>query len=332
MVVATILNMKLFRILFFLLILGLVAPGAHALSIVSTTTVLWDPAQYIGGEKVEAIYIADPTICPHMQADIIPNRIQMQKEFIRDADLFIAHNGSVDQSYVMPYVTDFMAANNYGAVEWVTLENPAMTWNTPSGAKDLAREVAGWLIAADPANQTYYETRLGEYLAEIDAADLSAEEREVIPGQDAVVMVWQQDAAVGWLGLDMVSLYAPEFYQGGKFTPQKVVDDINANPAKYQDVQYVIENMQSGELAKGLEEALHDNGVPVERVIFTNFPKSLPGVDSLPDVIRYNKGLVTPAKAAAAGETAPAATAAPFPAVLSVAAILGGGALLLRRR
>lgn len=94
MVVATILNMKLFRILFFLLILGLVAPGAHALSIVSTTTVLWDPAQYIGGEKVEVIYIADPTICPHMQADIIPNRIQMQKEFIRDADLFIAHNGS----------------------------------------------------------------------------------------------------------------------------------------------------------------------------------------------------------------------------------------------
>ena len=332
MVVATILNMKLFRILFFLLILGLVAPGAHALSIVSTTTVLWDPAQYIGGEKVEVIYIADPTICPHMQADIIPNRIQMQKEFIRDADLFIAHNGSVDQSYVMPYVTDFMAANNYGAVEWVTLENPSMTWNTPSGAKDLAREVAGWLIAVDPANQTYYETRLGEYLAEIDAADLSTEEREVIPGQDAVVMVWQQDAAVGWLGLDMVSLYAPEFYQGGKFTPQAVVSDIYNNPEKYRDVQYVIENMQSGELAKGLEEALHDNGVPVERVIFTNFPKSLPGVDSLPDVIRYNKDLVTPAKAAAAGETEPAATAAPFPALLSVAAILGGGALLLRRR
>ena len=165
--------MKLFRILFFLLILGLVAPGAHALSIVSTTTVLWDPAQYLGGEQVEAIYIADPTICPHMQADIIPNRIQMQKEFIRDADLFIAQNGSVAQSYVMPYVTDFMAANNYGTVEWVTLENPAMTWSTPSGAKDLAREVAGWVIAVDPANETYYETRLGEYLAEIDAADLS---------------------------------------------------------------------------------------------------------------------------------------------------------------
>ncbi|NLB00187.1 MAG: zinc ABC transporter substrate-binding protein, partial [Methanomicrobiales archaeon] len=306
--------MNTIRILSFLLALVFVAPGASALTVVSTTTVLWDPIQYIGGEQVEAIYIADPTICPHLQADIIPNRIQLEKDFIRDADLFVAHNGSVDQSYVMPYVDDFMNANNYGTVEWVTLENPSMIWNTPSGAKDLSREAARWLIAADPANRTYYETRLNDYLVEIDAADLTSEEREVIPGQGVVVMVWQQDAAIGWLGLDQVSIFAPELYQGGKFTPRAVVDDIQKNPEKYRDVKYVIENMQSGELAKGLEEALRDNGVPIERVIFTNFPKSLPGVDSLPDVIRYNKGLVTPIESASAAEgTASAGTAAPLP-------------------
>ncbi|MDN7012864.1 zinc ABC transporter substrate-binding protein [Methanoculleus sp. FWC-SCC3] len=325
--------MKPIRIIFFLIALALVASGANALSVVSTTTVLWDPIQHIGGEKIEAIYIADPTICPHMQADIIPNRIQLQREFIRDADLFVAHNGSVDQSYVMPYVADFMTANNYGTVEWVTLADPAMIWNTPSGATDLSREVAGWLIAADPANRTYYEARLDEYLAEIDAANLTSEEREAIPGQDVVVMVWQQDAAVGWLGLNQVSIFAPEFYQGGKFTPRAVVDDIQKNPEKYRDVKYVIENMQSGELAKGLEEALIDAGIPVERVIFTNFPKSLPGVDSLPDVIRYNKGLVTPAQGASAAKaTKPAATAAPLPGILVVAAVLGGGALVLLAR
>lgn len=325
--------MNRIRILSFLLLLIFVAPGVNALTVVSTTTVLWDPVQYIGGEKVEAIYIADPTICPHMQADIIPNRIQLQKDFIRDADLFVAHNGSVDQSYVMPYVDDFMAANNYGTAEWVTLENPSMIWNTPSEARNLSREVTGWLIAADPANRTYYESRLDDYLAEIDAADLSSEEQEVIPGQDAVVMVWQQDAAVGWLGLNLVSVYAPDFYQGGKFTPRVVVDDIRNHPEKYQNVKYVIENMQSGELAKGLEEALHDNGVPVKRVIFTNFPKSLPGVDTLPDVIRYNKGLVTPVEiASAAEEAAPAQTSAPLPGILAVAAVLGAGSLVLLTR
>ena len=326
--------MQKIRAISFLLLLFIVIPGVNALAVVSTTTVLWDPIQYIGGDKVEAIYIADPTICPHMQADIIPNRMQMQKDFIRDADLFVAHNGSVDQSYVMPYVSDFMAANNFGIVEWVTLANPAMTWNTPSGAKNLSQEVAGWLIAADPSNQGYYEARLGEYLAHIDAADLTPEERSLIGGQDAVVMVWQQDAA-NWLGLNVVTIYAPDFYMGGKYTPVKIVDDIGNNNENYRNVVYIVENMQSGELAKGLEEALHDRGIPAQRVIFTNFPKSLPGVDSLPDVIRYNKALVTPEQGAPGTTTAaPTPTSAPFPGGLALTALLGGSLLVMlcRRR
>lgn len=304
-------------------------PGMGALNVVSTTVVLWDPAQYIGGEKVQVIYIADPTICPHMQADIIPNRIQMQKDFIRDSDLFIAHNGSVDISYVMPYVNDFMAANEYGTVEWVTLKNPSMIWNTPHGAKALSTEVAGWLIAADPGNRTYYESRLARYLALIDAVEVSAEEKTRIAGQGAAVVAWQQESAGKWLGLDIVSVYGPDFYQGGQYTPVKVVDDINAHTEKYQDVRYVIENMQSGELAKGLEEALHDKGIPVTRVIFTNFPKSLPGVESLPDVIRYNKGLVTPVESAP-GRTPAEPTHTPFGAHLLPIA-LGAGILLYVR-
>jgi len=306
--------MKKICIILLLLLFILITPCVNALTVVSTTAVLWDPAQYIGGEKVEAIYIADPTICPHMQSDIIPNRIQMEQDFIRNADLFIAHNGSVDQSYVMPYITDFMAANDYGTVNWVTLEDPSMTWNAPSGAKKLSTEVAGWLIAADPANWNYYEARLKEYLAQIDAADLTAEEKEVVPGQDAVVMIWQEDAAVDWLGLNAVNVYAPEFYEKGQYTPRAVVNDIYNDPEKYRNVRYIIENMQSGEMAKGLEEALKDNGISVERVIFTNFPKSLPGVDSLPDVLQHNKALVTPPQAGSSQTTAESTPpAASFP-------------------
>jgi zinc/manganese transport system substrate-binding protein len=301
-------------ILLFSLLLLLLLPGASALKVVSTTTVTWDPVQYIGGDRVEAIYIADPTICPHMQSDIIPNRIQMQKDFIRDADLFVAINGSVDQSYVMPFVDDYMEANNYGTVRWVTLKDSAMTWNTPDNAKALATEVGGWLIAADPSNQSYYESRLTDYLAQIDAVDLTPEEKARISGQDVVVMVWQKEAA-DWLGLHVVNIFAPEFYMGGKYTPMKLVDDMQANPGNYGNVKYVIENMQSGEVAKGVHEYLTSNGVPAKRVIFTNFPKSIPGVDTLPDVLEYNKNLVTPAAAAAAAgadqTTAPVTTKAP---------------------
>jgi zinc/manganese transport system substrate-binding protein len=316
-------------------------PGAHALNVVSTTSVLWDPIQYIGGENVEVIYIADPTICPHMQSDIIPSRIQMQKDFISTADLFVAHNGSVDKDYVMPYVDEFMEANGYGEVAWVTLENPSMTWNTPTTAKALATEVAGWLIEADPSNEAAYQAGLDAYLEEIDAADLTADERERIAGQDVIVMVWQQDPAEAWLGLNAVNIYAPEFYQGGNRTAAKLVDDIMANPDKYADVRYVIENMQSGEMAKGVEETLLDRNVDAERVIFTNFPKSLPGVDSIHDVLRYNKDLVMPAEqatqtataATTAAETPSATTPAEAPlGTLTVVGGVAGAALLLRGR
>jgi zinc/manganese transport system substrate-binding protein len=306
-------------VLFFLIL----TPGVSALTVVSTTTVTWDPLRYIGGDKVEAIYIADPTICPHMQSDIIPNRIQMQKDFIRDADLFVAINGSVDKEYVMPFVNDFMKANDYGPVSWVTLKNPAMTWNTPANAKALATEAGGWLIAADPANRTYYESRLSDYLAQIDAVDLTAEEKSQIAGQDVVVMVWQKDAAENWLGLHVTSIFAPEFYQSGKFTPVKIVDNIQANPGLYKNVSYVIENMQSGELAKGIHEAVNNEGVPAKRVIFTNFPKSLPGVDTLPDVLEYNKNSVKPQAAANASPAAERASVpAPTKSPMSLAPVL----------
>jgi len=320
---------KFIRILCLMGILSVIIPGVSGLQVVSTTAVLWDPIQYIGGEKVEAIYIADPTICPHVQADIVPNRIQMEMYFIRDTDLFVAHNGSVDREFVMPYVTKFMEANNFGTVDWVTLENPSMVWNTPEGARELSREVAGWLISADPENKPYYENRLAAYLDLIDAADLTPEERDRISGQDVVVMIWQEEAAIEWLGLNKVSVFAPEFYERGRYTPRAVVNDVYSNPEKYRNVRYVIENMQSDEMAKGLEEALRDNGINAERVIFTNFPKSLPGVDSLPDVIRYNKGLVTP-KNEVKG-TAPAQSGSP-PVAVTVSLLVSVSLLLYWRR
>ncbi|WAI00337.1 metal ABC transporter substrate-binding protein [Methanogenium organophilum] len=313
----------------FAALLVVAAPSA-ALDVVSTTSVLWDPVQSIGGEYVEAIYIADPAVCPHMQGDIIPNRIQIEQEFIRSADLFVAHNGSVDKQYVMPYVDDFMEANDYGTVEWVTLKNPAMTWNTPEKATALAEEVRDWLIAADPEHSVYYTQKCGEYIEEINAAgQLSAEEEAIIPGQQVVVMVWQQEAAENWLGLDVADIYAPDFYMNGGYTAVKLVDRINENPDTYADVVYVIENMQSGELGKGVEEALNDKGYGVKRVIFTNFPKSVDGVDSIPDVLAYNKGLVTPvADDSTDGQPEPT----PSPGFGVLAGILGVGLVFCARK
>ncbi|WP_342679900.1 metal ABC transporter solute-binding protein, Zn/Mn family [Methanofollis sp. UBA420] len=262
------------------------------MDIVATTSVIADPVEAIGGDHVNVIAVADPTICPHMQGEIIDSRIQMQKDFIASADLFFAHNSGMDKPVVMPAVEKFMQTNYGRKVNWTVIS--AQDWNTPEKAKVFAGEIKDKLVAADGANATAYEANYDAYCDAIDAADLTEEEKSRTEGQDVIVMVWQREAAENWLGLNVVAVFGPDFYMGGQFTPAKVVDDIAANPEKYRNVRYVIENMQSGEMAKGIEEALHDRGIGADRVIFTNFPKSLAGVDSLPDVLVHNKEAVTP--------------------------------------
>lgn len=267
------------------------APPA-SLRIVCTTSVLMDPATYIGGDRVEAISIADPTLCPHLQTDIIPNRIQLNMDFIKNANMFMAYNDSNDQKYNMPAVNDFIKANNYGEVSWNTVSNPSMGWNTPNNAKLLADEVKGWLIEKDPSNQSYYEERFNDYAKSFDAVEPTKEESKKLNETSVIVMLWQREPVEKWLGINVVNIFAPEFAMNGTKTAAKVVDDINANPEKYKNVSYIIENMQSGELAKGIEESLNDKGIKAERVIFTNFPGSVEGADSMADVLRYNKELV----------------------------------------
>ena len=266
------------------------APAAF--KIVCTTSVIMDPATYIGGDRVEAISIADPSLCPHLQSDIIPSRIQLNMDFIKDADLFMAYNDSNDQKYNIPAVNDFMKANSYGAVSWNTTSNPSRGWNTPTNSRLLAEDVKGWLVEFDPANQTYYEDRYNDYVKSFDAIEPTEAEKRQLNETEVIVMLWQKEPVQNWLGMDVINFFAPEFAMNGSRTVAKVVDDINAYPDKYENVSFVIENMQSGELAKGIEEALKDKGINATRIIFTNFPKSVDGTDTMADVLSHNKQLV----------------------------------------
>jgi len=113
-------------------------------------------------------------------------------------------------------------------------------------------------------------------------------------------MAWQKEPVQKWLGVQVYDFFAPEFAYGGNKTPAKVVDAIQKDKDKIFALDlvsgggkmYVIENMQSGEMAKGIEESLTDIAVKADRVTFTNFPKSVDGVNSIPDVLTYNKNLL----------------------------------------
>lgn len=285
-------SLAILMLAIFLIVPACAGAAPATIKIVCTTSVLMDPATYIGGDRVEAISIADPTLCPHLQTDIIPNRIQLNMDFIKSADMFMAYNDSNDQNYNMLAVNDFMKANNYGSFVWNTVSNPSRGWNTPTNSQALAAEVKGWLIEKDPANETYYEQRYSDYALSLDAIEPTEAEKKQLNETEVIVMLWQRDPVQNWLGMNVVNFFAPEFAMNGTKTAAKIVDDINANPDKYQNVTYVIENMQSGELAKGIEEALMDRGINATRVIFTNFPGSVPGADTMAEVLNHNKQLV----------------------------------------
>jgi len=279
----------------FLIVPAFAETAPFTLKIVCTTSVLMDPATHIGGDRVEAVSIADPALCPHLQTDIIPSRIQLNMAFIKNADMFMAYNDSNDQKYNMPAVNDFMKANNYKAFEWNTVSNPSLGWNTPTNSRRLGAEVEGWLANKDPANKTYYEQRYNDYAKSFDAIEPTDAEKKRLNQTQVIVMLWQKEPVQNWLGMNVVNFFAPEFAMNGTKTAAKIVDDINAHPDKYQNVTYVIENMQSGELAKGIEESLKDKGINAKRVIFTNFPGSVQGADTMAQVLNYNKQLVLPA-------------------------------------
>lgn len=302
-----------------------IAPGcaqSGKMKVVCTTSVLMDPITYIGGDKVEAVSISDPTLCPDVQSDIIPSRIQMNADFIKNADMFVAFNDSNDKNFNIPAVEKYMNSNNYGKVTWQCISNPSAGWNTPTTAKAVAAEVKGWLDAKDPANKSYYDQRYGDYVKLFDAIEPTAAEKAQLNKTKVIVMMWQMDPVESWLGMDVVNFFAPEFVMNGSKTADKVVADIQANPDKYKDVAYVIENMQSGDLAKGIEEALHDKGINAKRVIFTNFPGSVPNTATMADVLNYNKHLVLQSTATPTVTPVPTATSKPTP--MGIEAVMAG--------
>ncbi len=274
-------------------------PLVSALDVVTTTSVLWDPVSQIGGDDVNVVYIADPTVCPHLQGDILPGLIQKKASSLEDADLFLAHNSTMDLA-TMAAIEKFRDANGFGKTNWMILK-PDTEWNTPESAEALADTVLGWLKSADARNATAFTERATEYKDEIArAGSLTDDEKAQLSKKYAIVMAWQQNPVKNWLGVNIYDIFAPEFAYGGNKTPAKVVDALKADKENIYTFDlvsgggkmYVIENMQSGELAKGIEEALADIAVVPKRVIFTNFPRSVDGVESIPDVLTYNKNLL----------------------------------------
>lgn len=320
-----------------LLLIGLLVPGASALTVVTTMPNVWDVTQEVGGSDVEVIYVAPPAAV-HISGDTIDALLQQNSEYIKDADLFIGQGGGMDET-VITKITEFREKNYALAMDWAFMNEtpttavPAATvvYDNPTSLAGYTQAIAYILKQADPANATVYNANCADYLARVTSATaLTATEQETLSGVPIICHFRIKNQAETWLGMNVVTSYPqPE-------TVQAIIDDIRANPDKYRTIAessscgkiFVIENIVAGQnMGIGVHEALLDENIPCERVIFLNLPKSANNVDSILDYYAYNKALIL--DRVSTSDTEPVASP------IGLIPIIGGilcAAVLFRRR
>ena len=277
--------------------------GVSALNVVTTMPNVWDVTQEIGGENVTVIYAAPPTAV-HISSDTIDAILQKNSDFINTADLFIGQGGGMDGT-PMTKVTEFRK-NNFGKETHWRLMNEVPTtavpgatnvYDNPTSLIGYAQTIAYILQTADPENANTYAANLETYLKKVSSiTTLTTADKELLSDVPIICHFRIKNQAETWLGMNVITSYPnPQ-------SVQAIVDDIHADPAKYLKIAegsecgkiFVIENIVAGQdIGKAILEALSDENIPCERVIFLNLPKSADGIDTILDYYAYNKALIT---------------------------------------
>lgn len=328
---------KSVALLVILLLSGLLVPGAAALNVVTTMPNLWNVADEIGGDAVTVMYVAPPAAV-HISGDTIDALLQQNSEFIKTADVFLGQGGTMDGA-VITKVTEFRTKNFGEDTNWLLLgnvskevvPNATVTYDNPTALRGYSETIAYLLSTADPVNASVYQENLQTYLAKVAGATrLTAAEQETLADIPILCHFRIKNQAVNWLGMNCIDSYPQPA------TVRDIIDDIHKDPAKYKAIAgnssigkiIVIENIVAGpEMGIGIHEALRDAGVPCERIIFLNLPKSAENVDSILDYYAYNKNLIL---SLSSSDAVPVPTQSPL-GLLAGAAGVFGAVLLFRR-
>ncbi len=313
-----------------LLVAGLMIPGAAALNVVTTMPSVYDVTKEVGGDQTTVIYVQSPASV-HITPETLDAAILRLSPDIRTADLFIAQGGMDDTAIekITEHVNTYYAGKTdpeavkalavYADTKKITTWNDKdlghnlgegnNAYNHPEWVQQYAATVCKFLMEKDPTNESVYYANWEAYCTKVqEATTLTDEEEEIFTTTPVInhYYVWEQ--ACAWLGMPSLVNGVTTETQGGfpRGNPvATIVTDIQTNPAKYSESAanayggriLVLENQVAGEVAKSIDETLGDQGIGHYRLILQNQPKMIPGVDSILDMLVYNKNqILTAAK------------------------------------
>ncbi len=243
------------------------------LKVVTSTSLIAQIVERVGGDLVDVVDIVPPTQHPG-DFDATPGDIKK----LADADLFLWH-GWPGETFVPGLIT---SADNPDLT--VVKVDVAGNWMIPSVQLEATDRIAAVLSQADSQNSAAYQKAAAEYKdviltkeAEIKARLAGANVSQV----NVLCAAWQADF-VGWAGLHVVATYgSPD-----SLTPQVVKELVDKG--RSAGVTLVIDNLHSGrDAGKAIAEELG-----ARRIILSNFPGAFKNTETWEKAIIYNVELI----------------------------------------
>jgi len=251
--------------------------GSSNLKVVTSTSLIAQVVERVGGDKVDVVNIIPPAQCPG-HFDVKPADIQK----LADADLFLLH-GWQGEMFSQKLIA---SANNpdLSVVKLGIPTSPQSNWMTPPVQQEATDRISGALAQADAKNSSYYQKSAVEY------KDITANKETEIKSRLAqqnlaavnVLCDEQQAGFVNWAGLNIVATYG----RPDSLTPQVVKELVDKGRA--ENVVLIIDNMQSGKDAgAGIAEELG-----CTRIVLSNFPGGYENTETWEKAIDQNIALI----------------------------------------
>jgi len=206
------------------LLLGSCSPANPAkLKVVTSTSLIAQIVERVGGDRVDVINIIPPTQCPG-HFDVKPDDIQK----LADADLFLLHGWQGEK-----FAEKLIASANNPNLTVVSLDvkapstppnwtppPPPANYMIPAVQREATDKVANALSQVDSENSAVYQESAKEYKKKISAkeAEIKAKLNQMNPSEVRVICGGMQARFVQWVGLNIVTTYG----RPDSLTPQVV--------------------------------------------------------------------------------------------------------------
>jgi len=247
------------------------------LKVVTSTSMMAQIVERVGGDFVDVVNIIPPAQCPG-HFDVKPGDVQR----LADADLFLLHGWQGEI-----FSQELIASANNPDLTVATIDvkvGENTNWMTPPVQLAAVDRIVAALSEVNAENAATYQELAAEYKGGITAKEAEIEAK--LAKEDlASINVMCADMLEGfiqWTGLNIVAVFGRQ----DSLTPQVVQELVDTG--REENVTLIIDNLQSGQDAgAGLAEELG-----CARIILTNFPGGFDNTETWEKAIDYDIELI----------------------------------------